>query len=122
METANYKHGRKKEVFFVESESRPIYHKCYTCLGEGQLKRIDDTYIPCPVCKGEKEVTTGGGIDQIVKSGIIKSIKIFIGKYDKDVVYYLKDKENVFNEFQLFDTEEEAEKSIMKGVITGYSS
>ena len=122
METIEYKYARKQIVFYVDMVSVPTYHKCPTCLGEGQLKRVDDTFVYCPTCKGEKELTNGGAIKEVVKETKISMITIYNSKDGIDVVYFIKGGSKAYSESQLFETAEDAEKSIEPNHVMGYTS
>jgi hypothetical protein len=121
METVEYKFKPKSKVYYLKTESKPIFKKCPYCLGEGHFKRIDDTLIDCPYCSGRKEITNGGSIIEVPKKTKILTVDITIDEDDIDIIYNLKDGYSL-REFQLFETEEEAEKSKKPNHAMGYTS
>ena len=121
METIEYKFKPKTKVFYLSTESTPIYKKCPYCLGEGKFKRIDDTLIDCPYCCGKKEITNGGSITEVVVKTKVLTVEVLIDEDDIDIRYNLKNGYTK-NEYCLFDTEEDAEKTKRPNGSMGYTS
>ena len=125
METVEYKYPIKTKVFYLEMESTPTFDTCPSCLGDGKLLRVNSTFTTCQTCKGEKVISSGGRIEEVVKSGKVKRIFIDIDKNGTDIVYNLKNVERDFGQSQLFlteeDAEEDAEATKSKGIM-GYAS
>ncbi len=105
--------------YFVDMEKRPIHHGCPFCGGHGKLLQMDNNVVECPKCNGTGNVTTGGGLEQVVKKDKVVRIKINIDKHTEVIEYF--GELNSYYESSVFDTEVKAKHHFAKGIM-GYTS
>lgn len=127
--TAEYKYSIGQTVYHVSQDALPYMRECPTCLGGGQIYRKDKSKISCPTCLGKKEISTSGSLKWNVRENKISGIIITgyetdCGEDRFDVSYKLEKRhiKDIHNEYELYKTFKEAEKTIPKNCICGYSS
>ena len=122
-----YKYKIGTKVFFVKMTFVPYLQTRNVCDGDGFLYSKSGTPIECPKCKGMKTYSNSGSIKEIVREDIVTGVRINIHKPEGQdnnqisIWYFLED-EPGSNECNFFATFEEADATINKKSLMGYTS
>ena len=123
MPEINYKYSREQIVFYVKMVNHPYPPTiCNDCDGRGKLQtKVRD--VKCPFCNGKGKINNGGGsIKNEVFSGRVKYVTIVINNEETSINYMLYDCDASIRESQLYETQEDAEKTINHNCYMGYTN
>ena len=116
--TVEYKYPIGKTIYFLDRSKAHRKYKCPTCLGSGKLLRNDGSEIECLSCYGKGEITDYGEYIYSVECSTIDEVSIYVYRDSIEFSYSVArindDMSNYYGEKELYETEEEAQKTCDK--------
>jgi len=121
MNEVTYKYSRGQTVYYVKSTTfHKQPHVCRDCDGTGEVwGKIKK--LKCPSCDGIGIFyPLGGEIKDVVIDGIVEYISIIINSKETIINYSINNCKADINEKHLYETAEDAEKTIKNKYIGIY--